>query len=208
MNTDDLWEWHTGEGDEKPHVGHVIPKHISSPTVHQRSPRTPENTPIDKFQTTGADVVVSTPTHVRVGFFPSVETTNPAELPGSRHDNCVITTPPHPTSPSPAINISRPRAESIEEADKKWENYVPQSARKGLNFSPEDSSGNAFCFELATLIGAQQMDEQPQKPKGRVPETDRKASLPMSDTSNISVSASLSLSLSLPLSNPLQLTCD
>ncbi len=105
-------------------------------------------------------MVTSEPTNVQIGFFPTatLNATNPNELPGSRHSNKVITTPPQPSSPTvKGQGTSRPRAQSIEEADKKRENYVPQSARKALDLAtyPPNVEGNAFCLDLVTLIGAQ-----------------------------------------------------
>lgn len=176
LSSDALWEWQAEEeevkGDWKATREHVMPKHVTSPPSHSpptsyyKAPRPPELGTLG----TGIDVVQSSPTNVRVGFYPtsSIDATDPAELPGSRQDNKVITTPPHPstrispisTTPnsksSPVSQI--PRVESIEDADKKRENYVPQLARRELNFGGERDDGeaepNAFCLGLASFIGS------------------------------------------------------
>ncbi len=143
----------------------------------------------------GVNVVTSAPANVQVGFFPmaNLEATDPNELPGSCHSNKVITTPPHPSSPSskgPSINVSRPRAESIEEADKKRENYVPQSARRAIDLSgyPANGEGNAFCLDLVTLIGAQPDDKQTTTMPTLLPPTEKLPTRTPSELSTISVS--------------------
>ena len=177
LSSDALWEWQAEEeekGDWKAAREHVMPKHVTSPpshspptttTTYYKAPRPPElGTP-----GTGIDVVQSSPTNVRVGFFPtsSIEATDPAELPGSRQDIKVITTPPHPSTKISSISTTPnsksspvsqiPRVESIEDADKKRENYVPQLARRELNFGGREdgeAEPNAFCLGLASFIGS------------------------------------------------------
>lgn len=150
-----------------------MPKHVTSPpshspptTTYYKVPRPPE---LDT-KGTGIDIVQSSPVNVRVGFFPtsSIEATDPAKLPGSRKDSQVITTPPHPstkissfsTTPnSKSSSASRiPRVESIEDADKKRENYAPQLIRRELNFGgggeDREAEPNAFCLGLASFIGS------------------------------------------------------
>ena len=218
------------------HLGHVIPRHIESPVshgsppaqpTHPWAPRIPEISSTDASSSSGApgkklhgpDIVTSSPTHVRVGFYPaaSIEATNPADLPGSRSDAKVITTPPHsassashghPTSssPSPRGHVgdialgSRPRAESIEDADRRLENYVPMSAKKALDFSDtqdDDAPPNAFCLDFSSLIGSTQTQErQPQLShqiriigsKKDYTDSSKRPSLTASDISTISVS--------------------
>lgn len=175
LSSDALWEWQAEEevkGDWKATREHVMPKHVTSPSSHSpptsyyKAPRPPELGTLR----TGIDIVQSSPTNVRVGFYPtsSIDATDPAELPGSRQDIKVITIPPHPstrispisTTPnsksSPVSQI--PRVESIEDADKKRENYVPQLPRRELNFGGGRDDGeaepNAFCLGLASFIGS------------------------------------------------------
>ena len=193
LSSDAHWEWHTAEQDgmERGKVTtkeHVMPKHVSSPvtrlpststfttTTYYRAPRLPSGEPMSptqKLQSAGGvDVVTSSPTNVRVGFFTtaSIEATNPSELPGSRTDGKVITTPPHPsaktssssTTPSsnvPSAPASLQRVESIEDAGKNRENYAPQLVMRELNFEDGDEGGemgpNTFCLDFASLMSSQ-----------------------------------------------------
>ena len=175
LSSDALWEWQAEEeekGDWKSTREHVMPKHVTSPpshsppTTYYKAPRPPELGTLG----TGIDVVQSSPTNVRVGFYPtsSIEATDPAELPGSRRDIKVITTPPHPSTKISSISTTPnskssplaqiPRVESIEDADKKRENYVPQLAQRELNYGGGRDDGeagpNAFCLGLASFIGS------------------------------------------------------
>ena len=199
---------------------HVHPRALIIPEIGSSGAGSPSLIPGKQLQ--GPDIVTSSPTHVSVGFYPaaaSLEATNPAELPGSRGgtDGRVITTPPHSTSshhghaPSPsssssprglagdAVPGSRPRAESIEDADRRLENYAPTtSVRKALEFSDtqDEAPPNAFCLDFSSLIGSSSNDEPPQLShqirilgsKGDYLGSAKRPSLTPSDISTISVS--------------------
>ena len=206
MNSDTYWDWHTGDDSTK------IPKHIGSP-AQQRSGRMPELASDVHQSGKGygptVDVVTTSPTRVRVGFFPttSIDTTNPAELPGSRDDKRVITTPPHPSSTSSAsksttsttpkaslTGAARPRAESIEDADKRRENYIPQSVADKTD--DEELEPNTFCLPFSTLIGSQLEEKQRQSKHysgrgGDFAEVMKRPSVTPSEISIISVSVLL-----------------
>lgn len=187
LSSDALWEWHTSEqdgrdGGKAAAKEHMMPKHVSSPTTttYYKAPRLPSAEPLSpsqKLQSAGGvDVVTSSPTNVRVGFFTtaSIEATKPSELPGSRTDGKVITTPPHPSTKTssssaiqgsnvPPVPASLQRVESIEDADKKRENYAPQLVRRGLNFEDgeegEEMGPNTFCLDFALLMSSQSDDK-------------------------------------------------
>jgi hypothetical protein len=119
------------------------------------------------------------PSRIHRGFvLDEFDTTKSDELPGSR--GTVITTPPHPQA-SKGGPETRPRARSIEEADKHREKYVPSSNSSVGGVKEESSS---YCLGLSSLILSQEggrVGEASQVPGGR------KTSA-TSETSTISVS--------------------
>ena len=100
------------------------------------------------------------PSKIHRGFMPSpcdgFDTTNSADLPGSRG---VITTPPHPqgSSASSKPSESRPRARSIEEADKHREKYAPVKQAPGDPPLEGAEDENSYCFGgLSSFIVSQE----------------------------------------------------
>ena len=190
MNSDKMGEFRTAahqggledlqEETQKQTGGHVIPRHVSSPVA------TNSHTP-----TTGSlppSIVNSKPATVRVGFFPAstppVETTDPVELPGSMDP--VITKPPH----SGSKFSGRVRASSIEEMDRQRMNYTPTDTKRVLLYGSGGGGeeATAFCLDIGSFMSGQYTDDRQSLDSGRGDSVHRKASIPVSEVSTISVS--------------------
>ena len=211
MHADVMMDMNAGRTEnEKP----LPPKHIGSPNgkpagkiishAHpsQGIPRIAEvdmiggKSPV--VSKTAGTVVMSSPERVHVGFNPPLESTNPADLPGSREGggHSVITTPPHSAartnSPGPKGGVeSRPRAESIEDADKRRINYVPGLARQALDFSGRGPEMEPYCLDFTSLVrGSRSGKERSYSDSGHGDSVFniRKLSATASDVSTISVS--------------------
>ena len=145
--------WHHG-GEEPPGERHgQIPKHITSDLALNGAAGSGGSGNVTRGQDRGfphipnvggaqkkvSPEIISpsshSPSKIHRGFMPSpcdgFDATNSADLPGSRGAK-VITTPPHPQGSSSSGKTSgvggsepRPRAQSIEEADRRRGNYVP-----------------------------------------------------------------------------------
>ena len=194
--------WHGADSSER---SGQVPRHISAvnggagnfggnaphtSTSSTGYPRIPDMGAAHKSG--GPEIISPSNLHVHRGFMPSpvggFEATKPTDLPGSRQ-KAVITTPPKPqTSKSGkggSVAETRPRAKSIEEADKRRENYVPTSGGRGAKSGGQDE--NAFCLgSLSSLITS--------KEEGNVSgmmesEQDRSGARKISETSTVSVSA-------------------
>ena len=193
---------------------HKLPKHISSPptktttTMNKDDFTYPPRSDVvsSKFNgqnslvnhndlahlATKVNVVTSDTKNARVGFFPTtvpMDTTNPAELPGSRDG--VITKPPA-SQGSKVTSSGRSRAESIEEEDKRRENYVPGIVRKTLDFGGEGLIEQGACLGLASYLGSPAPEDKVSFDSGKgssVPQNRaRKVSITPSKASTISVS--------------------
>lgn len=146
------------EGGERQLPRHISSNHITgrsgdfvtSPTGGQKFPQIPDM----------GVVSPSSPSKIHRGFIPNLgplDTTNTADLPGSRGDE-VITTPPH-SQANMAKKISsesHARTSSIEEADRQREGYAPiprmSGGRKGKGEAPPEDDSNSFCLGLSSLI--------------------------------------------------------
>lgn len=199
-------------------TSHKLPKHISSPPTKTTStmddfaylPHPPQsdlgNSKVkgqnsvnhthlykgDNNVPTKVNVVTSDTKNVRVGFFPTtapMDTTNPAELPGSRDG--VITKPPA-SQGSKVTSSARSRAESIEEEDKRRECYVPGIARKTLDFGGEGLLEQGACLGLASYLGSPVPEDKVSSDSGKgSSHSQRKVSITSSKASTISVSLCL-----------------
>ena len=189
-----------------------LPKHIGSPNgkpagkftghahISPGVPRIPEVDLGGRKEGGGvkmaANVVMSSPEKVHVGFNPPLESTNPADLPGSSRRDGVITTPPHSaartTSPAPKVGgESRPRAESIEDADRRRMNYVPGLAKQALDFASISGGGEPYCLDISALVrgsGGGKERSYSDSGHGESVYNVRKMSATASDVSTISVS--------------------
>ena len=205
-----VWQ---AEDEEKPRDGvdrrGQLPKHISSSSQGINSSSGDHvNTPQGQGQlflqypsgvpNRMAPEVVSanhSATRIHRGFVPNsghFDATKPTDLPGSRGEDTVITTPPHSQTSLIGSTGSRPRAQSIEEADRQRENYAPlsgkniESSTRGEGLEEDLSS---FCLGLTSLIinpdgisGGDRIDGK----EGKMNQ-DRKVS-ETSDASTVSVS--------------------
>ena len=143
------------------------------------------------------------PSKIHRGFMPAnydgFDATNSADLPGSR-DEKVITTPPHSQSGGSSGKLnqgaseSRQRAQSIEEADKHRENYVPLNRAPGDPPLKGTEEENSYCLgSLSSYIISQESGHDSGR-KGEI-KSQRKTS-GASEASTLSVSSSSSSSSS------------
>lgn len=220
-----MMEWHSDTNEPGP-VGAraAIPHHVTLP-LGTAATTDASTTGFRGSKVTTADgdvnVVRSSPDHVQVGFFPpssSLETTNPTQLPGSRCEGKVITTPPLPASsssvPSGAVKVpvmaapgGHTKTESIEDVDRQRENYVPASAKDVVHGSSgNEGMDSPFCLPLPVLVdplpesggwrGEHEKHLQPYQAKrdrdisetAAVDRKRRESSVCSSEMSNISVS--------------------
>ena len=204
-------DWHGKMDKDKP-----LPKHIGSPNgkpvgkINSHAPTTPDIPRIPEVDLSGgkegsvrhANVVMSSPEKIHMGFNPPLESTNPADLPGTRDGGqAVITTPPHSshslagaartTSPAPKGD-QRMRAESIEEADRRRVNYVPGLAKQALEFGSRGLEAEPYCLDITSLVrgsgGAGKERSSSDSGHGDSIYNVRKASITPSEVSTISVS--------------------
>ena len=216
-----LQDWH-GKNDATESDKALPPKHIGSPNgkpagikatnsnthVPGDIPHIPEvNLSTGRKEPNvqkGANVVMCSPEKIHVGFNPPLESTNPADLPGNPHrdggDHAVITTPPYSmartTSPiSRGSGESRPRAESIEEADRRRVNYVPGLAKQALDFVGRGPEAEPYCLDFSAFVrgsGGGKQRSYSDSGHGDSIFNVRKSSVTPSDVSTISVSTLLS----------------
>lgn len=213
MHSDLMWgpDWHGKTDKDKP-----LPKHIGSPNGKPigkiNSHTHPTDIPrIPEVDLSGgkepsivqpANVVMSSPEKIHMGFNPPLESTNPADLPGSSGGTrdggqAVITTPPHSqgaarnASPAPKSE-GRTRAESIEEADRRRMNYVPGLAKQVLDFSGRGLEAEPYCLDIASLVRGSGGKERSYSDSGHGDSVSniRKASITPSDVSTISLPGS------------------
>ena len=214
MHSDLIWgsDWHGKTDKDKP-----LPKHIGSPNgkpvgkINSHAPTTSSDIPrIPEVDLSSgkepsivqhANIVMSSPEKIHMGFNPPIESTNPADLPGSSGGTrdggqAVITTPPH--SQSAAQNASpapkseqHTRAESIEEADRRRVNYVPGLAKQVLDFSGRGLETEPYCLDITSLVrgsGGGKERSYSDSGHGDSIHNVRKASITPSEVSTISVS--------------------
>ena len=216
MHSDLMWgsDWHGKTDKDKP-----LPKHIGSPNgkpvgkINSHAPAaTSDNIPRIPEVELGSgkepsvvqhtNVVMSSPEKVHMGFNPPLESTNPADLPGSTGGTtrdggqAVITTPPHSqgagrnASPAPKSE-ARTRAESIEEADRRRVNYVPGLAKQVLDFSSRGLEAEPYCLDITSLVrgsGGGKERSYSDSGHGDSVYNTRKPSITTSEVSTISVS--------------------
>ena len=217
MHSDLMWgpDWHGKTDKDKP-----LPKHIGSPNgkpvgkINSHAPTTTSDIPrIPEVDLSGrkepgavqhTNVVMSSPEKVHMGFDPPLESTNPADLPGSSEGTrdggqAVITTPPHSqgaarnASPAPKLD-ARTRAESIEEADRRRVNYVPGLAKQVLDFSGRGLEAEPYCLDITSLVrgsGGGKERSYSDSGHGDSVYNTRKTSITTSEVSTISVSLHL-----------------
>ena len=205
-------DWHGKKDKDKP-----LPRHIGSPNgkpvakinshtpTKSTIPRIPEvdiGSPGKDPRVPHTNIVMSSPEKVHMGFSPPLESTNPADLPGSSGTRdggrAVITKPPHSShgaarnaSPSPKGELTRARAESIEEADRRRMNYVPGLAKQVLDFGGRGVEAEPYCLDIASLVrgsGGGKERSYSDSGHGESIFNVRKASITPSEVSTISVS--------------------
>lgn len=155
LSSDALWEWNTAGNEAREEAiaepNHKLPEHISSPSkkpVMSESPKVLRNNGLENVPR-GVGVVKSDDSKVKVGFFPTttpLDTTNPAELPGSRIP--VITKPPESKGTG-----ERPRAKSIGEANSKLGSYAPDMPKNSA-VSGDGLIDASACLGLASYLSS------------------------------------------------------